>query len=209
MNSEFLFQVFRLIIIKHIKEEKVLQSPKYSRTPHYRVLLEHVRHAHENLEELLTPQEACHQTRRIPFNNRLKNQIPFGLIHAPEVVRYRNKPLHLAVVLGLDLFDGRPELYLLPESQLHFDLGHILIQSVQTQLVLVLQHFVKLTVPVGEPRLHVILREAHLNGLANHLPNLEQIVLPLLLLPEQIGTDQRDHRLRDLLVQLPQLAILR
>ena len=49
----------------------------------------------------------------------------------------------------------------------------------------------------------------HLLGLGNDLPDLEQVVFPLLLLSEQIRVHQIANYLGYTIVKSPQLAVLR
>ena len=90
-----------------------------------------------------------HEAARVALDDGLKDEIALGLVDALEVVGYGDEALHLAVVLRLELLDRRPELNLVAEGELALDLGHVLVQRVQAQLVLILQYLVELTIPMS------------------------------------------------------------
>ena len=85
--------------------------------------------------------EACPDTReRANYYNYNKSRA-IGKLHISLFLRVYHKEINLITV---------------PEDQFNFNLWQILIEGFQSHLVLMLQSFVKLTVPVHLPSLHVV-----------------------------------------------------
>ena len=85
--------------------------------------------------------EACPDTReRANYYNYNKSRA-IGKLHISLFLRVYHKEINLITV---------------PEDQFNFNLWQILIEGFQSQLVLMFQSFVKLTVPVHLPSLHVV-----------------------------------------------------
>ena len=64
--------------------------------------------------------------------------------------------MKLQISLFLHVYHNETNHITVPEDQFNFNLWQILIEGFQSHLVLMLQSFVKLTVPVHLPSLHVV-----------------------------------------------------
>ena len=114
--------------------------------------------------------------------------------------------LDLAVELGAELLDGRPQLHLaVLELELALDLRQVHVQPLEPHLVLVLERLEELHVPVHPPALHA--RVVRLQVVDRRAERLDLLLPPPLLL-EQAHVHQLAHLLPDREVHLPQLAVL-
>ena len=143
----------------------------------------------------------------VSVNDDGEDEVLSTLANTLEVLRDGEKPLELGEILHPNFLYGWPELeLLLPEHQIHLDLWKVLVQRLQTHLVLVLQGLVQLPVPVGPPALQIA--EAGLFYLGDDLPYLLQHVLPLYLVPQQVRVHQEEHLGSYLLVEGGQGVVL-